>query len=90
MGATGIALNGVAIYGGAVNQECKKVDTGDDTSEWVSFDMCTGHAQQMGEYHYHFAPSCLIAQATSSNAPTGDAAGHSPQIGWSYDGDPKS
>ena len=86
MGAIGIALNGVSIYGGAVDQSCNKIETGDDTSEWTSFDMCTGHSQQMGDYHYHFPPSCLLVQAAATNAPTGDAQGHSPQIGWSYDG----
>lgn len=88
MGPVGIALNGVSIYGGSVNQQCDKVDTNDDTSEWTTFDMCAGHSQMAGDYHYHFPPSCLIAQAEATNAVTGDAKGHSPQVGWSYDGFP--
>jgi len=39
MGPIGIALNGVSIYGGAVDQACKKVETDNDASEWTSFDM---------------------------------------------------
>ena len=45
----------------------------------------TGHAQAQGDYHYHWAPACLLEQAKSKN-PTSD--GHSPQIGWAYDGFP--
>ena len=36
-------------------------------------------------YHYHFPPSCLIAQA-NKEAPI--AGGHSAQIGWAQDGFP--
>ena len=39
MGAIGVALNGVSIFGGAVDQTCKKVETDNDASEWTSFDM---------------------------------------------------
>ena len=84
LGRTAIALNGVSIFNGAVNQQCALVDTGDPTSEWTSFDLCSGHAAS-GNYHYHFPPSCLLAQAEQTN-PTAD--GHSPQIGWSLDGFP--
>ena len=85
MGATAIALNGVSIFNGAVNQQCELVDVNDAASEWTSFDMCSGHAAGSGDYHYHFPPSCLLAQAVATN-PTSD--GHSPQIGWSFDGFP--
>jgi len=84
LGISSIALNGVSIFNGAVNQQCELVVTSDATSEWTSFDMCAGHAA-MGNYHYHFPPSCLLAQAEATN-PTAD--GHSPQIGWSFDGFP--
>jgi len=85
MGSIAIALNGVSIFGGAVDQSCNLVDVDDSTSEWTAFDMCSGHAQAAGVYHYHFPPSCLLAQAVATN-PTSD--GHSPQIGWAYDGFP--
>ncbi|KAJ1426718.1 YHYH protein-domain-containing protein [Ochromonadaceae sp. CCMP2298] len=85
LGASAIALNGVSIYGGAVDGNCNLVDVDDDTSEWESFDFCSGHSQNSGDYHYHFPPSCLITQATATN-PTSDD--HSPQVGWAFDGFP--
>jgi hypothetical protein len=85
MGAIAIALNGVSIYSGAVDTQCGVVDVDDSSSEWTSFDMCGGHAESTGDYHYHFPPSCLVYQATAIN-PTID--GHSPQIGWAFDGFP--
>ena len=85
VGAIGIALNGVSLYSGAVDASCNLLDTTDDTSEWTAFDMCSGHSEMTGDYHYHFPPSCLIAQAEATN-PT--ASGHSPQIGWAQDGFP--
>ena len=42
----------------------------------------TGHAAPGGNYHYHFPPSCLLAQVPALSD------GHSPQIGWAYDGFP--
>ena len=49
---------------------------------WVAFDFCSGHSQNQGDYHYHFPPSCLLAQAGEKESE------HSPQIGWSFDGFP--
>jgi len=85
VGSIAIALNGVAIYSGAVDNTCGLLDVDDSSGEWTSFDFCSGHSQQQGEYHYHFPPTCLLAQATANNS-TSD--GHSPQIGWSFDGFP--
>merc|ERR1711861_120114 len=48
--------------------------------------MCSGHAQQGGDYHYHFPPSCLISQAETAESIT--STEHSPQIGWAFDGFP--
>ena len=62
LGAIAIALNGVSIYSGAVNGECDQLDVDDQQSEWRSFDYCGGHSQNSGDYHYHFPPSCLLAQ----------------------------
>jgi len=82
MGTVAIALNGVSIYSGAVDTECTQLDVDDDMSEWTGFDMCSGHSEMTGDYHYHFPPSCLISQI-------GDLSdGHSPQVGWAYDGFP--
>merc|ERR1719399_1738413 len=82
MGDIAIALNGVSIYGGAVDTSCASINVDDIASEWTSFDCCSGHSQREGDYHYHFPPSCLLMQI-------GDFSdGHSPQIGWAYDGFP--
>jgi len=85
MGAIGVALNGIPFFSGAVDTSCTILDVDDDTSEWTSFDMCGGHSQQSGIYHYHFPPSCLISDA-EVRSPTG--TGHSAQIGWAFDGFP--
>lgn len=82
LGPIAIALNGVSIYGGAVDQQCTSIDVDVISSEWSSFDCCGGHSQQQGDYHYHFAPGCLEKQIGELNG------GHSPQIGWAYDGFP--
>lgn len=82
MGDIAVALNGVSIYSGAVDTSCELLDVTDSTSEWTSFDYCSGHSERTGDYHYHFPPSCLLTQAGES------LSSHSPQIGWSYDGFP--
>jgi len=93
MGTVAYALNGVGFYSGAVayvaGGPCPQLDVEDATAEWISFDCCSGHSTGGGGYHYHFPPSCLIAQA-NADAPTGTtvANGHSPQIGWAQDGFP--
>ena len=80
MGAIAIALNGVSIYSGAVDNQCTQVDVEDSTSEWSGFDFCSGHAEMTGDYHYHFPPSCLLDQAATATG--ANASSHSPQIGW--------
>ena len=82
-----IALNGVSIYGGVVNDNCDLLDLEDEESEWISFDMCSGHAGPGGDYHYHLPPSCLLNQLEGSSS-TSFSDGHSPQIGWAFDGFP--
>jgi hypothetical protein len=90
MGGIAYALNGVVFYSGAVGNKlndppCPQLDIDDATAEWISFDCCSGHSSGTGGYHYHFPPSCLIAQA-NKEAPI--AGGHSAQIGWAQDGFP--
>ena len=89
MGTVAYALNGVGFYSGAVafdsGGNCPQLDVADPEAEWISFDCCSGHSTGSGGYHYHFPPSCLIAQANKL-API--AGGHSPQIGWAQDGFP--
>jgi len=90
MGGIAYALNGVVFYSGAVGNKmldppCPQLDIYDATAEWISFDCCSGHSSGTGGYHYHFPPSCLIAQANKEAPITG---GHSAQIGWAQDGFP--
>ena len=93
MGTVAYALNGVGFYSGAVafdsGGNCPQLDVADPEAEWISFDCCSGHSTGSGGYHYHFPPSCLLAQA-DADAPVGTtiATGHSPQIGWAQDGFP--
>jgi len=91
-GAIGVAVNGVSIYGPAVSfSPCSALDLSDSSAEWTSFDMCSGHSQATGVYHYHFPPSCLLS-ALNSKVSTSSASaiqsGHSPQVGWAVDGFP--
>ena len=78
----GIALNGVSLFGPSGNAQC---DDAVDTESYT-FDTCGGHAEPSGTYHYHTAPACLLDQLDDSNDINSD--GHSPQIGWAYDGFP--
>ena len=48
MGAIAYALNGVSIFSGAVDTACSILDVEDDTSEWTSFDCCSGHSESSG------------------------------------------
>jgi len=90
LGAIGTALNGVGIFSGAVNANCGKLDVASWAAEWKSFDLCSGHSQGgTGVYHYHFPPSCLLAEAeAASSSNPGVSVGHSPQVGWAADGFP--
>jgi len=89
MGAIAYALNGIGFYSGAVafdsGGNCPQLDVADPEAEWISFDCCTGHSDYEAAYHYHFPPSCLLAQANKV-APISD--GHSAQVGWAEDGFP--
>ena len=77
------------LFSGAVSYvrggDCPQLDVSDPEAEWISFDCCTGIRHDGGLYHYHFPPSCLIAQA-EADAPLD--GGHSPHIGWAQDGFP--
>ncbi len=52
MGMIGVALNGVAIFN-ALD------DAGHDAVAHEVQDLCTGHPQMRGEYHYHGPSPCL-------------------------------
>jgi len=55
MGMIGIALNGVAIYNGLDGG-------GRDAVAHEVQDLCNGHPQQEGQYHYHGPSACLPEQ----------------------------
>jgi YHYH protein len=69
MGMTGFTLTGVAIYS-AID------DAGLDAAAHEVQDLCNGHPQGKGQYHYHNSSPCL--PGAESNA----------VIGWALDGYP--
>ncbi len=76
--ATGIATNGVAIYGNADSQLRDAY-----VYEGQSFDTCGGHPQQQGAYHYHAEAKngCVYEENTGYTT-------HSPLYGFMADGFP--
>jgi YHYH protein len=73
MGPTGVAVNGVVFF--------NPFDAGMmDATDLM--DRCCGHPNPDGQYHYHKYPICV-------NSPWADQGkGHSPVIGWAFDGFP--
>ncbi|MEO9653521.1 YHYH protein [Marinomonas sp.] len=80
--AVGVAVNGVPIYDYSSQGELdvQIYDEKHDTFKLGQLDICGGHAGRGDDYHYHIAPTCMIA--TMENQ-TSDAI-----IGWGYDGYP--
>ena len=73
MGPIGIAMNGIVFF--------NPFDMG-NTDATNMMDYCCGHPNQDGLYHYHKYPICI-------NSPWADeGTGHSPVIGWAFDGFP--
>lgn len=70
-GAIGVLLNGVVLF--------SAVDVrGDDAVAHETQDVCQGHPEMTGTYHYHEVPTCL----------RDNAAGTSTVVGWAVDGYP--
>ena len=83
-GAVGITLNGVSIFSRYAGSSCS-IDAVQEEGD--TFDSCSGHATGQRadyQYHYHIAPSCLLQQLNATQS----GQGHSPLIGWAYDGFP--
>jgi hypothetical protein len=69
MGMIGFALNGVAFYN-ALD------DAGNDAAAHEVQDICDGHPQGKGQYHYHSSSPCLPKAADNAH------------VGWALDGYP--
>ncbi len=70
-GAIGVTLAGAVLY--------NPLDAnGKDALINEMFDLCEGHPNGSGQYHYHHGSPCF--------ADTGSASGHSSQIGYALDG----
>ncbi|MEL6609414.1 MAG: YHYH protein [Pseudomonadota bacterium] len=83
--ALGVAVNGVPIYdytgGGEMTQDdLAHYQARHDTLQTQQLDICGGHAGRGDDYHYHVAPTCMIAQMANQGP---DAI-----IGWAFDGFP--
>ncbi|MCK0118996.1 YHYH protein [Loktanella sp. F6476L] len=83
--ALGVAVNGVPIYDYTGGGEMTDADLAHhqaqhDTLQTGQLDVCGGHAGRGDDYHYHVAPSCMIAQMEN--------AGPDAIIGWAFDGYP--
>ena len=83
--ALGVAVNGVPIYDYTGGGEMSQADLAHhqaqhDTLQTGQLDVCGGHAGRGDDYHYHVAPTCMIAQMKN--------AGPDAIIGWAFDGYP--
>lgn len=74
-GPIGVAINGVPIFNPCKQGGCAN----GDTKVLGELDSCNGHAGRADDYHYHAAPTCLMAGKTSSYWDTHP-------IGWALDG----
>lgn len=70
-GGVGVLLNGVILFDALDGP-------GRDAVAHEVQDLCQGHPQNEGQYHYHEVPTCI----------RDNAAGSSTVIGWAYDGYP--
>lgn len=71
-GPIGVAVNGVPIF----NPD-RPGNTGPvDTKVGGELDVCNGHAGRADDYHYHAAPTCMMADIDAARQP----------LGWAVDG----
>ena len=73
-GPIGVATNGLVLYNPWTNQALNAVEG--DTAE--TFDMCDGHPDERGSYHYHKEPSSCLFSVTPGTP--------SPMVGVAFDG----
>jgi phosphatidylethanolamine-binding protein (PEBP) family uncharacterized protein len=74
-GPIGVAINGVPIFNPCKQGGCQN----GDTKVLGELDVCNGHAGRADDYHYHAAPTCLMAGKASSYWDTHP-------LGWALDG----
>ena len=78
-GPVGVAVNGVPIFNPCKQGGCASGNGGGDTKVLGELDACNGHAGRADDYHYHAAPTCLMADKAASYWDTHP-------IGWALDG----
>ena len=74
-GPIGVAVNGVPIFNPCKQGGCQN----GDTKVLGELDICNGHAGRADDYHYHAAPTCLMATKPASYWDTHP-------LGWALDG----
>jgi phosphatidylethanolamine-binding protein (PEBP) family uncharacterized protein len=74
-GPIGVAINGVPIFNPCKQGGCQN----GDTKVLGELDTCNGHAGRADDYHYHAAPTCLMASQPASYWDTHP-------LGWALDG----
>ena len=74
-GPIGIAVNGVMIFNPCKQGGCAN----GDTKVLGELDVCNGHAGRADDYHYHAAPTCLMATKAANYWDTHP-------VGWALDG----
>ncbi|XP_070560079.1 uncharacterized protein [Ptychodera flava] len=60
MGPIGISVNGIPIFN-LVNAR------GEDATEVEVFDVCNGHPDPTGRYHYHDLPTCILDRSNDES-----------------------
>ena len=74
-GPIGVAVNGVLIFNPCKQGGCQN----GDTKALGELDVCNGHAGRADDYHYHAAPTCLMATKAANYWDTHP-------VGWALDG----
>jgi hypothetical protein len=78
-GPIGIAINGIPIFNPCKQGGCDPSTGGGDTKVQGELDICNGHAGRADDYHYHAAPTCMMADQVPHYWDTHP-------IGWALDG----
>ncbi len=77
-GPIGVAINGVPIFNPCTQGGNNCATTG-DTKAIGQLDTCNGHAGRADDYHYHAAPTCMMADQARAYWDTHP-------LGWALDG----